>query len=147
VPLDPSTPIELINAALAVRMRAYAPYSKFLVGSAVTADDGSVYAGCNVENASFGLTICAERNAVAQMAAAGRRKPVELAVATVGGHAPCGACRQVLAEFAADLVIWLVAVDLSGKPISAERTTLAELLPRRFDLPEEGLTDRGSPPK
>ena len=132
--LDPSMPIEFINAALAVRMRAHAPYSKFLVGAAVKADDGTVYAGCNVENASYGLTICAERNAIAQMVAAGRRRAEELAVATFGGHAPCGACRQVLAEFAKDMVVWLVDVDSSGKPLSGARTTLGDLLPNRFDL-------------
>jgi cytidine deaminase len=134
VALDPSDPIEFINAALAVRMRAHAPYSKFLVGAAVKADDGTIYVGCNVENASYGLTICAERNAIAQMVAAGRKRAVEVAITTMGGHAPCGACRQVLAEFASDLVIWLVDVDSSGKPLSAARTTLNELLPMRFDL-------------
>jgi cytidine deaminase len=132
--LDPSAPIEFINAALAVRMRAHAPYSKFLVGAAVKADDGTVYVGCNVENASYGLTICAERNAITQMVAAGRKRASELAITTTGGHAPCGACRQVLAEFASDLVIWLVDVDSSGKPLSAEQTTLNDLLPMRFDL-------------
>jgi cytidine deaminase len=134
VALDPSAPIEFINASLAVRMRAHAPYSKFLVGASVKADDGTVYVGCNVENASYGLTICAERNAIAQMVAAGRRRAVEMAIATIGGHAPCGACRQVLAEFASEMAVWLVDVDTSGKPLSAERTTLSELLPRRFDL-------------
>jgi cytidine deaminase len=134
MPLDPAAPIELINAATAVRMRAHAPYSNFLVGAAVKADDGAVYAGCNVENGSYGLTICAERNAIGQMVAAGRRHAVELAITTSGGHAPCGACRQVLAEFASHLVVWLVDVDESGKPVSAERVTLNELFPRRFDL-------------
>ncbi|QDT55981.1 Cytidine deaminase [Caulifigura coniformis] len=133
---DPAAPIELINAAAAVRMRAYAPYSKFLVGAAVRADDGSVYAGCNVENSSFGLTICAERNAVAQMAAAGRRRAVEIAITTTGGHAPCGACRQVLSEFSRGLTVWLVDVDSSGKPVSADRTTLEVLLPRQFEFGE-----------
>ena len=137
--LDPTTvPIELINAALAVRMRAHAPYSNFLVGAAVKADDATVYAGCNVENASYGVTICAERNAVAQMVAAGRRRAVEIAVTTTGGHPPCGACRQVLAEFAEGLVIWLVSVDTAGKPLSAQQTTLGELLPMQFSLPKEG---------
>lgn len=134
MPLDPSAPIELINTALAVRMRAHAPYSKFLVGAAVRADDGSVYTGCNVENASYGLTICAERNAIGQMVAAGRRRALELAITTMGGHAPCGACRQVLAEFASHLSVWLVDVDESGKPVSAEQVTLNDLFPRRFDL-------------
>lgn len=134
MPLDPDTPIELINAAAAVRMRAYAPYSKFLVGAAVRADDGAVYAGCNVENASFGMTMCAERNAIAQMVAAGRRLAAEIAITTVGGHAPCGACRQVLSEFAKGLTVWLVDVDQAGKPQTANRTTLDDLLPRRFTL-------------
>jgi cytidine deaminase len=127
-------PVELINAAAAVRMRAYAPYSKFLVGAAVRADDGTLYAGCNVENASYGLTVCAERNAIFQMVAAGRRRAVEMALTTIGGHAPCGACRQVLAEFSGELTVWLVDVDANGKPAGAVRTTLDELLPRRFEL-------------
>ncbi|HVJ66760.1 MAG TPA: cytidine deaminase, partial [Caulifigura sp.] len=87
-----------------------------------------------VENASYGLTVCAERNALFQMVAAGRRKALEMALTTTGGHAPCGACRQVMAEFAAELVVWLVDVDAAGKPIAAVRTTLDELLPRRFVL-------------
>jgi cytidine deaminase len=133
-PLDPDAPIELINAAAAVRMRAYAPYSRFLVGAAVRADDGSLFAGCNVENASYGLTSCAERNAIFQMVGAGRRKALEIALTTTGGHAPCGACRQVLSEFADNLTIWLVDVDAAGKPIGATKTTLDELLPQRFRL-------------
>ncbi len=134
MPLDAEAPIELINVAAAVRMRAYAPYSKFLVGAAVRADDATVYTGCNVENASYGLTICAERTAIFQMVGAGRRKVVEMALTTIGGHAPCGACRQVLSEFSGELVIWLVDVDEGGKPIAAVKTTLDELLPRRFKL-------------
>ena len=135
MPLDPDLyPIELINAAAAVRMRAYAPYSKFLVGAALRADDGTLYAGCNVENASYGLTVCAERNALFQMVAAGRRMVTEIAIATPGGHAPCGACRQVMSEFAAELVVWMVDVDPSGKPVAATRSTLDELLPLRFVL-------------
>ncbi len=134
--LDPDLhPIELINAAAAVRVRAYAPYSQFLVGAAVRAGDGALFAGCNVENASYGLTICAERNAIFQMVAAGRRKASEIALTTRGGHAPCGACRQVLSEFSDDLTVWLVDVDAAGKPVSARRTTLDALLPERFALP------------
>ncbi len=90
MPIPEDAPLELINAAAAVRMRAYAPYSRFLVGAAVRADDGTLYAGCNVENASYGLTVCAERNAVFQMVASGRRKAQEIALTTTGGHAPCG---------------------------------------------------------
>ena len=135
MPLDPAEyPIELINAAAAVRMRAYAPYSKFLVGAALRADDGTLYAGCNVENASYGLTVCAERNALFQMVAAGRRRAVEMAITTIGGHAPCGACRQVMSEFGAELVVWMVDVDAAGKPVAAKRASLDELLPLRFVL-------------
>lgn len=133
-PLDATAPVELINVAAAVRMRAYAPYSRFLVGAAVRSDDGTVYTGCNVENTSYGLTVCAERSAIFQMVGAGRRKAVEMAITTMGGHAPCGACRQVLSEFSGELVIWLVDVDAGGKPIGAVQTTLDELLPQRFKI-------------
>ncbi|HEY6478364.1 MAG TPA: cytidine deaminase, partial [Polyangia bacterium] len=90
----------LVMAARAVRGRAHAPYSKFLVGAAVRDERGRIHVGCNVENASYGLTVCAERNAVAAAVAAGARRV--RAVAVVSGSrppaSPCGACRQVLAE-------------------------------------------------
>jgi cytidine deaminase len=123
---------QLIAAAIDVRSRAYAPYSKFPVGAALLGETGQIFTGCNVENASFGLTICAERAAVLAAVSSGCRKFAGLALATAGAHAPCGACRQVLSEFADDLPIILL------DPSDAARVTkvrLAELLPKRFVLP------------
>lgn len=115
----------LLPAAWAVRERAYAPYSKFHVGAALLGEDGVIYQGCNVENLSFGLTICAERNAIAQAVAAGCRKFTALVVVadTREPVSPCGACRQVMAEFG-DFPILMATRD------SSEETTLGTLLPR-----------------
>jgi len=114
---------ELIAAAAAVRERAYAPYSRFLVGAALRAADGTIFAGCNVENASYGLTICAERNAIAQAIAAGARDFTAVAVVSENGVTPCGACRQVLVEFGPEMTV--IVVDLRGR---RRIYTLAELL-------------------
>jgi len=124
----------LMDRAQAVRGRAYAPYSGFRVGAALEADDGTVYTGCNVENASFGLTICAERAAVTAAVAAGRTRFRRLAISVEGEvpASPCGACRQVLAEFAGSLVI-----ESGAGPVRA-RWTLEELLPVRFSLRPPG---------
>jgi cytidine deaminase len=128
----PTPDTQLIAAALAARGRAYAPYSKFLVGAALRCAGGEIVTGANVENASYGLTQCAERVAVASAVAAGFRQFTQLALATAGGHAPCGACRQVLAEFCDALPVVLIDVEHPDKPLMVD---LADLLPGRFTLP------------
>ncbi|MBD3222605.1 cytidine deaminase, partial [bacterium] len=97
----------LIEAADAVRQHSYAPYSGFRVGAALRCADGTVVTGTNVENASYGLSLCAERSAVAQAVAGGRREFTHLAIVADGREPtpPCGACRQVLVEFGDDLVV------------------------------------------
>jgi cytidine deaminase len=121
----------LIAAAMEARTRAYAPFSKFLVGAALLTKSGRVFAGCNVENCSFGLTICAERTAATSAVAAGEREFVHLALALSGAGTPCGACRQFLAEFNPDLPITIVNAD---DPKQVIDTDLATLLPGRFEL-------------
>jgi cytidine deaminase len=118
----------LVDAARAAQQRAYAPYSRFRVGCALEADDGRVFVGCNVENASYGLTICAERAAVCAAIAAGAQRFRRAVVVSDADPpaAPCGACRQVLSEFGRDL-----RVDGVGAA-SAVSWTIAELLPAAF---------------
>src|SRR5580698_7548598 len=117
----------LVSAARAVREKAYAPYSRFPVGAALLTRSGRVFCGCNVENLSFGLTVCAERAAVFAAVAAGETKFDALAVVadSIQPVTPCGACRQVLAEFSSDLKI--CSVNLQDQRYE---TTIAELLPR-----------------
>ena len=119
----------LVEAALEARHQAYAPYSRFSVGAAVMARDGRIFTGVNVENASYPLTVCAERNAIAAAVLAGAREIVAVAVATSVSppSAPCGGCRQVIAEFAREATIALV--NPQGERVE---TTLGELLPRAF---------------
>lgn len=103
----PVSTADLLAAAHAARSRAYAPYSRFTVGAALLCDDGTVVAAANVENASYGLSMCAERSAVFAAVAGGRRGFSHVAVAGPDGTpiTPCGACRQVLAEFGLDLIV------------------------------------------
>jgi cytidine deaminase len=118
---------ELIAAARAAREKAYAPYSKFKVGAALRTRSGRVFHGCNVENLSFGLTICAERNAVFAAVAAGETQFEAIAVVadSVQPVTPCGACRQVLAEFSSDLQV--LSANLQDQRFES---TIAALLPR-----------------
>jgi cytidine deaminase len=122
----------LVTAARAVRAHAHAPYSRFAVGAAVRDEHGRVHVGCNVENASYGLTICAERNAVAAAVAAGARavRAVAVVTPTRPPGSPCGACRQVLAELGGART----RILLAGPTGAAEATTLGQLLPRAFSL-------------
>lgn len=124
---------QLVQEAKAVRERAYAPYSRYLVGAAILTKRGSIYVGCNVENATFGATICAERGAIMQMVAHGETDPIACAVVTRDGGSPCGICRQVLSEFALDMPV--VLVDLaSGDGEGGKVVQLADLLPLAFRL-------------
>ena len=122
---------DLIRSACEARTNAHAPYSKFLVGAALLTESGEIVCGCNVENASYGLTICAERVALSTAVACGHRRFQALAIATSGGHPPCGACRQFAAEFCDDLPILLIDSD---QPDRVSESNLRELLPGRFEL-------------
>ena len=126
----------LVAAARGAAARAHCPYSRFAVGAALLAEDNTVIVGCNVENASYGLTLCAERNAIVAAVAAGHRRFRALAIA--GGSAdspayPCGACRQVMAEFCdASFPVAVAPLD----PAAGDGVTLSlgELLPRTFSI-------------
>ena len=121
---------ELVEAARAARLNAWAPYSRYAVGAAIRTVDGRIFAGANVENASYGLSVCAERSAVVAAVSAGVRKIVAVAVVTSSSPpaAPCGVCRQTLAEFCADDL----PVTLGNDRGESVTTTLGELLPRAF---------------
>lgn len=119
----------LISTAKHYYQNSYSPYSNFPVGAAVLAEDGLVYGGTNVENAAFPSGLCAERVAINKAISEGNRKILALAVVTRGGGAPCGACRQVMREFA-ELSLPVILTSLDGEV--EERFTLEELLPRSF---------------
>lgn len=117
----------LLSAALAARQRAYAPYSNYQVGAALLTADHTVVTGCNVENAAYPATICAERVALTAAVAQGHRAFIAIAVATVNGGTPCGICRQVMAELAPDLLVYIC-----DEAKNFQTTTVAELLPGAF---------------
>jgi cytidine deaminase len=121
---------ELIEAATDVRERAYAPYSNFKVGAAVETEDGDIYTGCNVESASYGLTVCAERVAIWKGISRGVTKFGRIAVVvdTEELTPPCGVCRQIIWEFCGDVPV--ILSNLHGK---TETIQMGELLPRAFD--------------
>lgn len=125
----------LLAAACEVRELAYAPYSNYKVGAAILTDDGRLFTGVNVENASYGLSVCAERTAVFRAVTAGASRIVAVAVCTENAVTPCGGCRQVLSEFAGDIPVLLS--DTAG---NVRQTSLHTLLPECFgpgDLPEQ----------
>ena len=125
-----NTKKELVEAARKVREKAYAPYSNFKVGAAVRTKNGKVYTGCNVESASYGLTVCAERVAVWKAVSEGEKEFTEIAVVadTEELTPPCGVCRQTIWEFGGDIPITFS--NLNGK---TETVKMSELLPRAFD--------------
>ncbi len=127
---------KLIASAAAARERAYAPYSNFKVGAALKGKSGRVYAGCNVENAAYGFSMCAERTAIFKAASEGEREFEAIAVVTENGASPCGGCRQVMMEFAPDMTV--IIADTQGR---ARSTTVRDLLPDGFTpehLPRRG---------
>jgi cytidine deaminase len=132
---------KMTQTASSAMKNAYAPYSRFQVGAALLTEGGQIVPGCNVENASYGLTLCAERTAVATAVSQGEQKFVAVVVITHTSppSSPCGVCRQVLHEFAPDLIVRLV--NPAGESVTV---TLAELLPMSFDK-SELLKDNESP--
>ena len=120
---------KLVQAAIRARDQAYAPHSHFYVGAAMLMEDGEIICGCNVENASYSMCLCAERVAAAAAVAQGYRAWRAIAIASVGGVPPCGACRQFLAEFGSNVLVLTVDV------IDGSRKTwrLSQLLPDAFD--------------
>lgn len=123
----------LVAQALRARERAYAPYSGYRVGAALLGRSGRIYTGCNVENAVYPLSICAERAAVVKAVSEGEREFVAIAVATANGATPCGACRQTLREFGEGIIV-LIA-DAGG---AFRETTVVELLPDSFSAADLG---------
>jgi cytidine deaminase len=117
----------LIQQAIRARENAYAPYSNYKVGAALLTADGKIFQGCNVENASYGPSMCAERVAVFKAVSEGHKEFRAIAVVTVNGGTPCGVCRQVLREFAPNLVVVVSDVESNYQVL-----TLADLLPYSF---------------
>lgn len=120
---------ELIAQALLARERAYAPYSNYRVGAALLGKSGRIYTGCNVENASYGLTVCAERNAIFKAVSEGEREFQAIAVVTANAGSPCGACRQVLVEFLSPQARVVCANAIGDVK---QELTLGDLIPDSF---------------
>ncbi len=120
---------DLVSSARAAREHAYAPYSHYSVGAAVLAKSGKVYAGCNVENAAYPTSLCAERVAIFKAVSEGERELVALAVVTSNGGSPCGACRQVFSEFAEDDAVIVLAFTRGNR---RKEFTMRQILPDRF---------------
>ena len=133
----------MIAAAVAARLAAHAPYSHFLVGAALRCDDGTIHAGCNVENAAYPQGVCAEAGAISAMVLAGGRRITAMAIAGAGPRpcTPCGGCRQKLSEFASPEAEILIVDEAGGVLLSS---SLGELLP--FSFGAEALAARGSAP-
>ena len=132
---------QLILDAIKARKNSYSPYSKFAVGAAVrvSAEETKIFTGCNIENASYGLTICAERTAIFSAVSQGFRGIEAIAIVAAGDMPyPCGACRQVLSEFAVSpqIPVYVVKIDEEGEILLREDYTLEELLPKGFTLSE-----------
>ncbi len=141
LPLSKEEVTRLVDAAQAARENSYSPYSKFKVGAAVLTSEGEIFKGTNVENASYGLTVCAERNAIFAAVSAGHRRFRALALITqkipgVAFGSPCGACRQVMSEFMPPATPVYIAV-LNGKKRTVYCKKLSELMPFAFTKFEE----------
>jgi cytidine deaminase len=123
---------QMLKDAQEARHNAYAPYSKFKVGAAILGADGKIYTGCNVENISYGLTICAERNAIFHMVSRGCTKMVGCVVATETGSSPCGGCRQVMSEFVDKDDATVIMVNTSNN--THRDSSIHQLLPLRVEI-------------
>ena len=126
-------PQALVEAAVAARKRAYAPYSGYAVGAALLGESGKIYTGCNVENAVYPLSMCAERAAVFHAICGGEQRFETIAVVTENGGTPCGSCRQVLREFGEEIVVLIAKTDGHWR-----ETTVGDLLPDSFSAADLG---------
>jgi len=137
---EPQLRERVIQLAVECRQSAYAPYSGFRVGAAVVDERGRAFVGCNVENSSYGLTMCAERTAIGSAVAAGAKEIRVLAVASSGGASPCGACRQVLHEFAISCEVLLHDIETGETRLVPE----SALLPSAFEADDLDRPETGS---
>jgi len=129
--MEPDREKQLIESAIQARGNAYAPYSEFAVGAALLTSSGEIFTGCNVETASYGLAICAERGAICSAVSAGQREYQAIAIAATPLASPCGACRQFIVEFGKDIDV--IAVD-PDNPARIKRWKSGELIPDSFEF-------------